>query len=318
MIEHDAVWFHYLAIAFAVSISALGSGIGVGIAGNAALDALDRQPKALKEIRNLLILGIALIEAAGLFGVIVATLMLYSFEPTKLSIFTAIGEIGIACSIGMTGLAVGIMSSLPVKASCLALAQQPFFRGSITRFMITAQSFIQAPVIFGFIFALIIKSRAATATTLAESIQLIAVGTAIGLGTIGPTIGLGIFSSATIKSLGLNRNAYNVLLKFLVISQALIETPVTFALVISAMILAKKATSILSAVAMLSAAIAIGLGTIGPGIGSGYTGAATAEVIGKNPDNYRTLLKVSVFSQGFIDAAAIYAFIIGIFILILA
>lgn len=55
-----------------------GSGIGEGYAAGKALEALGRNPEAEGSIRNLMILGIALAETTGIYGLIVAILLIFA------------------------------------------------------------------------------------------------------------------------------------------------------------------------------------------------------------------------------------------------
>lgn len=55
----------------AVGLAALGSGIGLGIAVSAALEAIGRQPEASGKILTNLIIGAALIEALTIYALIV-------------------------------------------------------------------------------------------------------------------------------------------------------------------------------------------------------------------------------------------------------
>jgi len=306
-----AEWLHYATIALAVGINSVGVGIGEGITSSAAIQAINKQPKAKKEISRIAILGTALIETAAIMGVSISIILLLGTQKSSLTPFTALAEIGIALAICLSGLVIGIVSALPAKEACLAVARQPFFGEKILRFMLITQSVIQTPIIFGFIIAIFIKNQAMDAQTIGQSLKLIAGGLCIGLGTIGPAIGLGSFAQVAVRGLGINRYAYPTLMTFMFISQAIIETPVIFALVTALMILTSPATSLVSGIAMLSASVCMGLGTIGPGSSSGKTATAACHQIALNPAIYHKVANVSLFGQGLIDTCAIYAFLIA-------
>ena len=53
-----------------------GSGIGEGNVAAHAMDAIGRNPEAAKEIRSNMILGIALAETTGIYGLLIAILIL--------------------------------------------------------------------------------------------------------------------------------------------------------------------------------------------------------------------------------------------------
>ncbi len=207
-----ADFLHYLSIAFVIGANSLGVGIGQGLTYAAAITAINRQPKARNEIAKLAILGTALIETSAILGITMAIMLLIERQPPDHPLYARIAETGIACAMCFSGFVIGLFSSLPAQAACLATARQPFFSQKIMRFMLVTQSIIQTPIIFGFIIALFIKARSLSITTSAESMRLLASGICIGLGSIGPAIGLSRFAQTACYSLSINRNAYNKLL----------------------------------------------------------------------------------------------------------
>jgi F-type H+-transporting ATPase subunit c len=59
------------------------------------------------------------------------------------------------------------------------------------------------------------------------------------------------------------------------------------------------------------AALAIGLGAIGPGLGIGYGVGKAMEAIGRNPEVSGTILAPMLIGLGFAEAIAIYALVIA-------
>lgn len=315
----DPIYYilHYGTIAMAVGINSISVGIGEGMTGAAAVKAMNTQPAAIDDISRTAILGMALIETAAIMGTSIAIILLLGVQPQAPSIYTGISEVGIALAICLSGFVIGIASSLPAQAACFAVARQPFFTQNITRLMLLTQSLIQTPIIFGFIVGMSIKYQSPESVTMAGSLRLLASGLAIGLGSIGPAIGLATFARAACTSVGVNRHAFRKIFSFTMISQAIIETPVIFAFVISLMLLVSNSAGVwITGMSMLAAAFCIGIGTIGPGISSGQTAAVACEQIALHPDRYVAISRLSMFSQGIIDTCAIYSLLIS-FVLLL-
>lgn len=65
----------------------------------------------------------------------------------------------------------------------------------------------------------------------------------------------------------------------------------------------------------LATALAIGLGTIGPGIGIGLIGKGALEAIGRNPEAGNDIRTILILSIAFAEAIAIYALVIALIIL---
>jgi F-type H+-transporting ATPase subunit c len=60
--------------AIGAGMAALGVGLGVGLIGSKAMESIARQPEAVGDIRNNMILTAALVEGAGLFAIVVGLL----------------------------------------------------------------------------------------------------------------------------------------------------------------------------------------------------------------------------------------------------
>ncbi|MDR1970017.1 MAG: ATP synthase F0 subunit C [Candidatus Nomurabacteria bacterium] len=63
-----------LAFSIAYAMPAMGAAIGVGIIGNAALNAIGRNPEKANVIQQMMILVIAFTDALAIIGIIVAIL----------------------------------------------------------------------------------------------------------------------------------------------------------------------------------------------------------------------------------------------------
>lgn len=317
--SHSSEFIHYSTIALAIGVTALGVGFGQGFTSSAALKAMSRQPAARNDILRAAILGIALIETAAVIGIFVSIILLIASKPKPTTFFADVSSIGIALAICTTGLVLGIASSLPAQAAFESIARQPFWSRRIMSFMVMTQALTQMPIIAGLVVAIFIRNQAVVVTNIADSLRLIASGLAIGIGSIGPAIGLAIFAKQACQSMGINPHVYKKLLSFTIISQAIIETPIIFALVIAITLLFVPSVghvSLLKGIAYLAAALCTGFGTFGPGIASGKTAAAACKSITFYPDQFEAVSRVSLFIQGLIETCAIYAIIIS-FILIL-
>lgn len=312
-------YFHFGTIALTTAINAIGVGLGQGITSNAAIEGMNQQPSAADDIRNTAILGMALIETAAVMGTFISVLLLLQTKNTLNPYYSSLATIGIAFAICCSGFVLGLVSAFPARAACMAVARQPFFSAHITRFMMISLSLLQTPIIFGFIIALFIQGQAATVTTMRDTLRLIASGMCIGLGSIGPAIGLALFSAKACQGIGKNRTAYGHIFSFTLISQAIIETPIIFSLIVSVSLLflvpGTGQENMLDGIALFAAGLCTGIGTLGPGISSGRVASAAVDQITQRPEAHGTLSRISMFSQGLIETAAIYAVLISFILL---
>lgn len=320
MTEYAAL-LPYVSIAFIATFTTLGVGIGSGKASLAAVEAINIQPRAKNEINRTTIIGLALIETAAILSLIICFMFFRKPVNPENMVYSGIVYVGIACAVGITGFVVGLVSSYPVQKACLSIARQPFFSQKILNIMLITQSIIQTASIFGFLIAMLINLQMDSITTLTHSIILCASGIAIGFGSIGPAVGLGRFARTACRSISVNRKAYDRILPFIFMSVAIIETPLIFAFLISLILTGSGKSyqdeNMLGAFRALCSALCIGIGTLSPGLSSSKTAASACKQISRNPDNYSALSQTSMFGQGLIDAAAVYALLVSLLILFL-
>lgn len=75
-----------------------------------------------------------------------------------------------------------------------------------------------------------------------------------------------------------------------------------------------KSAEMLPAIKNIAAAIAIGVGAIGPAIGIGLIGAKAMEAIGRNPEASGKVFLPMVLTAAFAEAIAIYALVIALIV----
>ncbi len=307
---------NYIISSLIVTAVAISVGISQGLTNQTSLHAINLQPSAKDDLNKLALLSSALIETAAILGAFFSMVLLMDASCVMSVLYSNLSKIGIGFAIICSGLVIGIASAWPAQQACLATARQPFHASGIFNFTLLLLSIIQTPLILAFIVAWFIKSQATRAADLSDSLRLISAGFAIGVGCIGPVIGLALFGSTACKGIGINRNAYNRIVTFSFLSQAIIESPVIFAMLTSLVLLFlhKPINHELAGYAFLASGLATGLGTFGPGLSSGRTAAAACRQIALNPNAYASLSRTSIFAQGVIDTAAIYVLLVSLLI----
>ena len=164
-----APFMHYFSVALSTTAAIIGVSLGQGFAGQAALDAINRQPAAGQSISRTIVLALALIETAAILGLLISFLLFFRTPPNP---YSALAELGMAIAISLPGLVIGFASSMPAYESLGAIARQPFLAKKISNFMLLTQSLIQTPLIFGFIIALVIRTKLPSVTTLSQALTL--------------------------------------------------------------------------------------------------------------------------------------------------
>lgn len=74
----DSEAMKHLAVALAIGLGALGPGIGIGMLGGKAMEAIGRNPEAEGKIRVAMILGIAFAEAIAIYALVTALIIKFT------------------------------------------------------------------------------------------------------------------------------------------------------------------------------------------------------------------------------------------------
>jgi F-type H+-transporting ATPase subunit c len=72
-----------LAVALAIGLGAIGPGIGIGIIGSRAMEAIGRNPEAAPIVQTNMILSIVFTEAIAIYALVIALLLQFVPGVTK-------------------------------------------------------------------------------------------------------------------------------------------------------------------------------------------------------------------------------------------
>lgn len=311
---------YLMIVMLIVVVTAFSVGLGSSRAAQQAVQAINMQPAAQAEISKATTLGLALTETTAVLGLALGLyLVLRPLAPTADPFYGALAHLALLLALGLPGFVAGYVSAAPLGAAAYAVARQPFTTGKIINLLLITLSFVQTPVILGFVISAWAHLQAASCTSFPSALKIIAAGLAIGLGSVGPIIGLAHFARGANQAIGMNRTLYSKIFSFTFISAALIETPFIFALIIAIVILQHPATlTNLQSWACLAGAIAVGLSNLMPGLSSGRTATAACLELAKQPELYAQLSKTSIVVQSFIDSLALYGWIVALLLVMVA
>lgn len=71
----DVTSFRLLATSIAMGLGAIGPGIGIGLIGKGATEAIGRNPEANSKIQTMAILAIAFAEAVSIYALVIALII---------------------------------------------------------------------------------------------------------------------------------------------------------------------------------------------------------------------------------------------------
>lgn len=306
-----AILLHYTAVCLAIVLPALGVGLGQGLISMAAFYTIDRQPRSKNKCNRLFFVAVTLTETASVLSVLVGVVILTSPIP---NLPGAVAELGAALAIALPAGVVGINSAFAAREAFRSLSRQPFIDNKIMNLMLLTQSIIQTPVIFGLIMGWLLIQQVSGVATISDGLKFFGSGLVLAIGSIGPTIGLANFAKEACKNVGLNREVYAKTISFTFISQAMIETPILFSLVVSLILYFRPVIETGHYVGFIytCAALAAGVSTFATGLSSGKTAATACREIRKYPEQYQILSRTSLLGQTMVDTNAIYGLIVAI------
>ncbi|MCK4499087.1 ATP synthase F0 subunit C [Candidatus Babeliales bacterium] len=225
--------------ALAIGVSAFLVAFSIGAAVKASCISVSRQPFHIHSIRIFMFVLMTLIETPVFFA-----FLIWLFIRTKVDDIQTLGEgiklcaAGVAMAVGSIGPSIG--QKIFVRKACLAVGcNKEAYGGLFTLSMIT-EAMIETPVLLTFIVSSLMIVRDVSPIIVdSNAIVFFAVACAMGLGTLGASIGIGIIGSKATRNVALNSEAYGSILGTTFIAQAFAETSSLFAFLIALLIVLK-------------------------------------------------------------------------------
>ncbi len=225
---------------------------------------------------------------------------------------------GLAMGLGAIGAAIG-MGFAGGKA-CEAITRQPSAAPDITKTMLVGQAISETTAIFALVIAIVLFFMKPVATgSVFGFLGIIGAGFSIGMGALGSGVGGGLPNMEACEATGKQPENNTVLIKIMIIGQALSQSSVVFAMLVSFFLIFNVDYSSLSfsgSVACLASGICMGAGSVGPGYGLGI--AARGAVIGlsRNSKEFNIIFRTMLMGQAVAQSTAIYAFVIALMLIL--
>lgn len=156
---------------------------------------------------------------------------------------------------------------------------------------------------------------------IANLAALIACGLAMGLGSLGSGWGLGYTAQAALRALARQPAKQADIFRNMLVGQAITETPAIFSLVVAFLIFF-SADRVLEApdspaqcAAFLAAAVCIGVGSIGSGIGSGLVAHEAILGVSRQPSGQGQIVMLMLIGQAWAQTGGIFALVVSLFLM---
>ncbi|MFO7974962.1 MAG: ATP synthase F0 subunit C [Candidatus Hydrogenedentota bacterium] len=309
-----------LGAGFALGLGGLGAALGMGIAAGQANEGIMRQPGQHGYMLRAMLIGQAVGGSPSIFALVVGLLIAFlgvrAPETIGGNVVCAYIAAGIAIGLGCFGSGWGC--GYPAGAACDGVARNPRRSSQVVSGMVIGQAVAQSPSIFATVIALIMLFSPQVGTDWAVMGILLGSGLAVGAGALGPGFGSGQAAGGAVKGLSRWPRAHGLVVRTMLVGQAVCQTPAIFGLLVAFIMmygLRDAENTLVWWARTLAAGISVGVGGIGPGLGSGIAASKGCEASALNPLKEAVVLRTMLTGQAVSQSTAIYALIIALVIL---
>lgn len=145
-----------LGAGLAVGLGALGAGVGSGIAGGQACSAIGRNPLRSGSILQIMIIGQAVSQTAGIFALLVSILLLYAYPVGGMWLLRGAAALGAGISGGAGAIGPGLGAGFAAGAACLGVSKKPLNSSIIMQTMLIGQAVSQTTAVYSLVIALLL------------------------------------------------------------------------------------------------------------------------------------------------------------------
>lgn len=151
----DMTWI-YIAAWVAVGLAGLGVTLGEAWVAKTAVEAQGKNPELAPTLRSLTILGLALVESAAIYGLVVMILIL---QKAGADGFTAGQAMGAALAIGLPWFGAWVWEGAIVVKAIQAILRNPSDANNIRTNMIIFIAIVESAAIYGLVSAILILNK---------------------------------------------------------------------------------------------------------------------------------------------------------------
>lgn len=282
--------------AFAIWFAALWVALGQGFFIYKAMKLIWKDPKLSGFFLTLTILGIALVESAAIYGLVVA------YKLLSVEFVSGLAAIGPWLAIWLTGFWAWIWEWMLIQSAFVAINKAPDERNKIMTYMILFVALIETSAIYGIIVSFKIMYELDI-----ESFISIWAWLAIGLTWLWVPIGEAIIGRKTLLSLDYTEDNSRLIIPLSILGIALVESAAIYGLIISFTILQSPGIWMLA----ISSGLAIGLAWFWASLWESFLFQKSIEKIAEKKANTSFLLTFAVLWVALVESAAIYGFIVA-------
>ena len=288
-------------------VTAIGCGTAVGLAGlwvgigewvmlSWAFDAMNKDPENRWRIMTYMILFLALIESAAIYGLIVA------FQILSAADISGLAAVWSGLAIWFAGLWVGVGEWILAKRAIELMAEEKKCISLLLPMSILGIALVESAAIYGLIVAFQIIN-----TVFLDPMIAVWAWLAIWLAGLWVGIGEGCMVAKALEAMTVDEKNKSKLITFMVLFIALIESAAIYGLVVAFQILSSEIAWLTAVWAWL----AIWLAGLWVGVGEWKLSSKSIEVMARRPKYSSFFLTITILGIALVESAAIYWLVVA-------
>lgn len=219
-----------------IGLGCFGSGLGCGWPGGFACDGVARNPHRTTQVTTAMVIGQAVAQTPSIFATVIALILIFVQLPFVG--WAAVGVcLGSGIAMGAGALGSGIGSGITAGGALEGIGRWPQSQAITLRTMLIGQAVTQTPAIFAMLVAFIMLFAMNVQNDVIGFAKIIGAAIAIGFGGIGPGFGSGFAGGTASHATAARPMKDTLILRTMLIGQAVAQSNGIFALVISLAIL---------------------------------------------------------------------------------
>ena len=238
-------------------------------------------------------------------------------------IVKAMYALGAAFAVGFGAVGPGTGMGMSAASAVKGMGTQPKVSSDLFRIMLIGQGATSTPPTFALVIAILLLFGSGESADLVKGFAGLGAGISIGAASFASGLGSSLPASMACEAIARQPQMRRPFTTLMLVGQALSQTPLIFALLVSFLLIFLPATpdaGILNYVAVLSAGICMGFGSMGSSVGSGL--AAESAMVGirhhRTPEKASApIIRTMLLGLAVAQSPSVFALVIS-FVLLLA
>lgn len=149
-------WAALLGAGFAAGIGAIGSGIGEGLVAESACEGIARNPSTMAPVTNMMLLGQAVTETTGIYGLLVSFILMFKSFPATESIASCMALVSAGLCMGIGAIGPGVGEGITASGAVKWIARNEESSAITIRAMLVGQAVAESTGIYALVISLVL------------------------------------------------------------------------------------------------------------------------------------------------------------------